>query len=419
MAELPAVRITDVQELSGLKLSGCKEVNAIITRKQQHCAVLVSDSLDVYFVAPKNPAQSIALRELIAVVRNLGPGSEIEITESVYRSKQGVEEKGASAKVLQLREERNGQVDELLEEAIEANASDIHINMKQQQTEIWFRIHGILVRRARFAASEGEAIVSVMFSVYGQRPFGREEALDGQFYYDALRRKNRGKSYMVRLNKLKLACGGMTVKCRLRDMREVIDIDTAGYSISQQRTLTEMMSLGSGLLIFTGGVNSGKSTTLTALQNRIPPHYAVLEVSDTIEVQLPHVCHVELPAEGEDLEGRISAVQKSSVRQDSDYLVIGEMRDRLTASNAETMGLQGRFVLSTGHASDPVSFYLRMTSPSDFAMSKETVLSPGSYPNDSSRPCVHGVVYQSHHQRRSRDQFMIQLTHCSVNLEMG
>ncbi len=369
-------RITDVEELRGLTLSDHPEVRSILERKRAHCYVLVSDQLDVYFVAPKNAAQSVALKELVGVVRAIGSGRQIEITESVFRSYERNQQTGHTRKSLRLPKDSNPQVDELLEEAIEASASDIHINIKNGKTEIWFRIHGILVRRARFAASEGQAIVSVMFSVYGNRPFGKEEALDGQFYYDSKRAKP-GKSYMVRLNKLQLACGGMTCKCRMRDMNDVIDIDTAGYSDAQQAALREMMSLGSGLLIFTGGVNSGKSTTLTALQNKIPAHYAVLEISDTIEVQLDHVCHVELPAEGHELDARISAVQKSSVRQDSDYLVIGEMRDRLTASNAETMGLQGRFVLSTGHASDPISFYLRMISPSDFAMSKETILSPG------------------------------------------
>jgi|MDTG01.3.fsa_nt_gb type II secretory ATPase GspE/PulE/Tfp pilus assembly ATPase PilB-like protein len=371
-----AERITDVERLSDLTLSDHPEVRGIIERKRAHCCVLVSDQLDVYFVAPKHAAQTVALKELISVVRALGPGEQIEITESVFRSYDRAEETNKESSGQRLPQDSNPLVDELLEDAIEASASDIHINIKKGQTEIWFRIHGILVRRARFAASEGQAIVSVMFSVYGNRPFGKEEALDGQFYYDS-RRAKPGRSYMVRLNKLQLACSGMTCKCRLRDMHDVVDLDSAGYSDAQQAALREMMALGSGLLIFTGGVNSGKSTTLTALQNKIPAHYAILEISDTIEVQLDHVCHVELPAEGHDLEARISAVQKSSVRQDSDYLVIGEMRDRLTASNAETMGLQGRFVLSTGHASDPISFYLRMISPSDFAMSKETILSPG------------------------------------------
>lgn len=376
MSQQIAGRITDVEQLSGLTLSDRPEVRTIIERKRAHCSVLVTDRLDIYFVAPKHAAQSVALKELIGVVRAVGPGVEAEITESVFRSYQRNEDADRTSKGQRLPQDSNPQVDELLEDAIEASASDIHINIKTGQTEIWFRIHGILVRRARFAASEGQAIVSVMFSVYGNRPFGKEEALDGQFYYDSKRAKP-GASYMVRLNKLQLAGGGMTCKCRLRDMHDVVDIDTAGYSQAQQKALQEMMALGSGLLIFTGGVNSGKSTTLTALQNKIPEHYAVLEISDTIEVQLDHVCHVELPAEGHDLEARISAVQKSSVRQDSDYLVIGEMRDRLTASNAETMGLQGRFVLSTGHASDPISFYLRMVSPADFGMSKETILSPG------------------------------------------
>ncbi len=362
--------IKDIDELTGISQSQDPVVRQILNEHRTNCQAIVTNMYDIYYVAPRKPAQAIAYNEVKRAVRRQGAGEEQAVTESVYKS--WIARKEEHSDLLTTKRAANEQVDELLEIAISSKASDIHINIRSE-TRVHLRIHGLLVESARFSAQEGMAIVAVMFQSYAMTTYGMEEARDGQFYFTS--RVTR-RSYMVRLNKLLMVGGGITCKCRLRDTADVIDLKTAGYSVTQLDALGEMMGRGQGLMVITGGVNSGKSTSLTALLNSIPSCYSILEISDTVEVKLPHVCHVELPSEGENLERRIAAVQDSTVRQDSDYLAIGEMRNRLTASKAEIMGLQGRFVLSTGHASDAVSFYLRMTSNSDFGMSVNTVLAP-------------------------------------------
>ena len=362
--------IKDIDELAEISPSQEPAVLQILNEHKTNCQAIVTNVNDIYYVAPRRPAQAIAYNELKRAIRRQGSGKEQPVTESVFKT--FLAKKAGRSNLLATKRAANEQVDELLEMAISSQASDIHINIRSD-TQIHLRIHGLLVETARFSAQEGMAIVAVMFQSYAMTTYGMEEARDGQFYFTS--RVTR-RSYMVRLNKLVMAGGGLTCKCRLRDTADVIDLKTAGYSLAQLELLAEMMGRGQGLMVITGGVNSGKSTSLTALLNSIPSCYSILEISDTVEVKLPHVCHVELPSEGENLEKRIAAVQDSTVRQDSDYLAIGEMRNRITASKAEIMGLQGRFVLSTGHASDAVSFYLRMTSHSDFGMSVNTVLAP-------------------------------------------
>ena len=360
--------IGNMADLDGISLSQNPTVLKVLKDHQKNCHAIVTHMYDIYYVQPRNPVEQIAYNEVKRTVRRQGDGAERPLTESVFKSWSAGEEQSNQ---MTRKQAANDQVDELLEMAISARASDIHINIKTE-TQIQLRIHGVLIEHAQFSAHEGQAIVAVMFQSYALTSFGQEEAQDGQFYYTS----KRGRTYLIRLNKLIMVGGGITCKCRLRDTADVTDLGTAGYSMAQLDLLSEMMSRGQGLLVITGGVNSGKSTSLTALLNSIPDCYSILEISDTVEVRLPHVCHVELPSEGENLEKRIAAVQDSTVRQDSDYLAIGEMRNRATASKAEVMGLQGRFVLSTGHASDPASFYLRMTSTADFGMSVNTVLSP-------------------------------------------
>ena len=359
--------IGDVTDLAGLAITPNPEILAEVKKYRGRCSVVVTLTLDVYFVRPTSLRGPIALRQLIEFVRKFGPGSEYPITQAVFNSLR--DKAPNSTEPIN----SNAQVDELLDQVITEGATDVHIHIRDKTT-IEFRLHGVMVPRSTLSQQQGKAIINVMFSWYAKSRFGGEPALDGQFYF---KHQTPGgeRRYLIRLSMVETVTG-MTCKCRVRDPSHVISLEDAGYSNHQLTVLRGLMAKGQGLLLFTGAMNSGKSSTLTALLKDIPPSYSILEISDTVEVQLPNVSHVELPSDGANLDKRIAAVQKSSVRQDADYLVIGEIRDRITAKNAEVMALQGCIVLSTGHSSDPISFYLRMVSEADFQMSKAAVLSP-------------------------------------------
>ena len=332
---------------------------------------LVSSTYDIYYVEPRTPAGAVELSDLKRKVRQLGPGAERKVSLAVYDSWKGSGQARVRSKQRE-QEQANQFVNELIEQAVQSRASDIHINIREE-TAVHFRVHGMLVARQRVGAAIGLAIVASLFQHYAKTAYGaKEEARDGKFYFTS----GDGQQFMVRLNKLATVDGGITCKVRLRETEDKMDLEAAGYSQRQLRAFQAMLGRGTGLLVITGAMNSGKSTTMTALLREIPRQYSVLEVSDTVEVRLDGVCHVELPADGEQLAERIAAVQDAVVRQDADYLAIGEIRNRKTATLAEAMGLQGKFVVSTGHASDAVAFYQRMVSSADFGMSVNTVLAP-------------------------------------------
>lgn len=359
--------IDDVGDVAGLAQTSNQKIIKAVKDAEKQCCVFVSLQLDIYYVQVSDRRGKIALETVQQTVRKIGPGSEYVITRSVFNSMKDGETNAVKGKT------SNQQVDELLDQAISESATDIHVHVSDI-TLIEFRIHGVMVQRSELSAIQGNAIIKVMFASYAKNQFGGEPALDAQFYYESAI-NGHAEKFLVRLSMVETVTG-MTCKCRIRNPAQVLSLESAGYSSHQLTVLKELMARGQGLLVFTGAVNSGKSSTLTALLADIPLSYSVLEISDTVEVQLPNVRHVELPSAGDNLEKKIAAVQKSSVRQDSDYLVIGEMRDKLTAGNAEKMALQGCVVLSTGHSSDAISFYLRMVSDADFGMSKNTVLSP-------------------------------------------
>ena len=368
--------IQDASKLDGLML--CEDPIVVSLQKKHINSVrsIITANYDVYHVEAQGPAQIVALTELTKAVRHLGPGKVFPITASVYdswHSESGLTEKGSNKSRQEVKEQANEKVNALLESAIAAKASDVHINVRES-TKIFFRIAGTLVFQQQWTAEIGHSVVTSMFQHYAKTAHGaKESARDGKFYHNVV----DGRCFMVRLNKLLMVDNGVTCKCRLRETEEKVDLSMAGYNERQQQQFKTMLSRGSGLLVITGSVNSGKSTTMTSLLRDIPDHFAVLEVSDTVEVRLPGVCHVELPSDGEGVDERIASIQDAVVRQDSDYLAIGEIRNRVTAAQAEIMGLQGKFVLSTGHSSDCMAFYQRMISPMDFGMSQNTVLAPG------------------------------------------
>ena len=364
--------IEKVEVVQGLELCADAELtSALAEAKNLNVQAIVTATYDIYYVAPATAPAAVAFSKLSRKVRQFGPGKALEISPAVFESWQ--QEGRTSDSKPEAKKEANRVVEGVLNSACEAGASDVHIIVSDKAV-VHYRIHGILVPRQEMTAKVGRAMVASLFQHYAGVGYGeREEARDGKFYHTATSDK---RSYLVRLNKLTTVDQGLTCKLRLRQTDERVDITTAGYNEHQLTMFRRMMASGTGLLIITGPVNSGKSTTMTALLRSIPSYFSVLEISDTVEVRLDNVCHVELPSDGDDVDKRIAAIQDAVVRQDSDYLAIGEIRNRVTAAQAEIMGLQGKFVLSTGHAADAIAFFQRMTSPDDFGMSVNTVLGP-------------------------------------------
>ena len=98
-----------------------------------------------------------------------------------------------------------------------------------------------------------------------------------------------------------------------------------------------------------GETNSGKSTTLAALVADLPRTQKIIEIADPVERLMDHVTHIEVPRFGDSVEERTKEIMQCLVRQNPDTLVLGEVRDRVTAEMAREMGVEGKRVLSTVH----------------------------------------------------------------------
>jgi len=270
--------------------------------------------------------------------------------------------------------ESNRDVDELLNHAFAfTGTTDVHVNVKGGQTEIYYRVHGFRKLIKKLDSDTGTSIIMSLTNAYAASTKRFSENVDGEFEF----KMSTEEIVLVRLSTTWLVdTGDMTCKLRFRPRNHIIPLADMGYTEKQLDDIALMTTRQAGLLPIIGATGSGKSTTLSSILSDMDASRAIMELSDTPEVRLSNVEHVRLPQEGEDIDARLDSVLKGCVRQDTDVFSVGEMRDKVTARFAEVVGLQGKFVFTTGHGSNAVAFYRRMISESDFAMSKETVLSP-------------------------------------------
>ncbi len=233
----------------------------------------------------------------------------------------------------------------LFETAIREKASDIHFRVRNDRTVVLFRINKLLVTKEVLEKDVGTRLVSAMFAT-GQssgstKDFNKKEVIDTSFTWPP-----GSGNHMVRVNSTPEE-RGVTVVARIRDSKQLLPLEQAGYEPQQLKALKVATTKHQGLMLFVGPTNSGKSTTLTTIISEISPEFAVCEVADPIEVVLPNVSHFPVPNDDDE---QLERVMKAMVRQDPDVLVVGEIRSKTTASAASTISYAGKLVFSTVHA---------------------------------------------------------------------
>jgi type II secretory ATPase GspE/PulE/Tfp pilus assembly ATPase PilB-like protein len=241
----------------------------------------------------------------------------------------------------------------LLIEALEARASDVHLESNADGLRVRYRIDGVLQDAAAPPAHFRTAIVSRLKIMAELDIAERRTPQDGR-----IRLRLRDRDVDVRVSTLP-ALHGESVVLRLLDrQRGRIGLEEIGMGPATLTAFANSITRPNGIVLATGPTGSGKTTTLYAAIDHIRTgREKILAVEDPVEYELRGVPQIPV---NEKAGLSFAVALRALLRQDPDVLLVGEIRDGETARIATHAALTGHLVLSTLHTNDAAAALTRL-----------------------------------------------------------
>jgi len=337
-----------------------------ISRENGNLNVATSDAFDLYafddirLLTGLNIQPVLALREDIEKVikTHYGLGGDtldemvgaddLDLADGSAETSEDLLEMAQEASVIKL-------VNEIILEAVNERASDIHIEPYEHTLSIRYRIDGVLQEASippqmhRFQA----AIISRIKILSNMNIAERRVPQDGRIKFQVGGRQND-----VRDSDIPMLFGEGIVMRLLDKANVLFTLQELGMDDDTYKLFKGLIDRPHGIILVTGPTGSGKTTTLYAALNAIVgPGIKVLTVEDPVEYHLQGVNQIPVDAHvGMTFERGLRAI----LRHDPDVVMIGEIRDLETARAAIQAALTGHLVFSTLHTNDAASAPMRL-----------------------------------------------------------
>jgi type II secretory ATPase GspE/PulE/Tfp pilus assembly ATPase PilB-like protein len=297
----------------------------------------------------------------------------------------------------------------IFEQALKVGASDIHLEKRRTQTKLRYRVNGEMYDVDSFFAGEGEKIARVIYQIFtsedGESASNFDETKPQNGLIDRMFDNQRVRA---RIATVPANPDGFDVICRLLPFKEevnAIPLSELGYAVKETKDLEKMVSNAVGVIIIAGTTGSGKSTTLkNVLIGKILDNEGrikVITVEDPPEYYIPNATQVPVNRENSKDGGKTEFLNtiKAAMRSDPDIIMVGEVRDDLTADTLTGAVQSGHQVFTTIHAASAFGIINRLE---NFGVSREVLSSP---------QFISGLVYQ---------KLLPKLCpHCSVPISEG
>ncbi|MDZ4868371.1 MAG: GspE/PulE family protein [Alphaproteobacteria bacterium] len=323
--------------------------------------VALADPLDTYVRDALRLATGLRVQVKAAVtadieeaLRRLYPGADAaqaggagenveEVTESDLAR---LRESASEAPVIRF-------VNTLISRAVEAGASDIHIEPLERRLRIRTRIDGVLKEEEPASIDLAPAVLSRLKIMSGLNIAERRLPQDG-----AVKLAVRGKEIDLRIATAPVTHGEAAAVRILDKSAVTLDFDALGFDATMQAKLNALLDRPNGIVLVTGPTGSGKTTTLyAALQRLNTPTRKILSVEDPVEYKIAGVNQVQVKP---DIGLTFAHVLRSFLRHDPDVILVGEIRDPETARIAVQASLTGHLVLSTVHTNSAAAAITRL-----------------------------------------------------------
>ena len=279
------------------------------------------------------------------IIENFGVGSgaledgdeSYVAPESVQQAEEVVDEDAAVVRF----------VTDVIKQAVEDQATDIHFEPQEEQLRIRYRVDGLLVpvpvpeNLLRFQ----DAIISRLKIMARLNISEKRLPQDGRINFKA-----NNTVLAIRVATAPTIYAESVSLRLLNQKKEAYTMDRLGMSPDEQAQIISVLDYPHGIILVTGPTGSGKSTSLNAFLRKInSTDLRIITVEDPIEYEVPGVNQMQIRSE---IGLTFASALRSILRQDPDVIMVGEIRDKDTAEIAIRASLTGHLVFSTLHTND-------------------------------------------------------------------
>lgn len=241
----------------------------------------------------------------------------------------------------------------LLEYAIKSNASDIHIEPREDHVQVRYRIDGVLHEVNRLPKNVLNALVSRIKILSNLKIDERRAPQDGRFKI-----KLNQNTFAFRVSTLPISDGEKVVMRVLSESSEALTLRQLGMWGKSLEIIDKAIHQPNGMMLVTGPTGSGKSTTLFSVLSILnTPDVNISTIEDPVEYKIPGVNQTQTnPKAGMTFASGLRAL----LRQDPNVIMVGEIRDGETANLGVQAALTGHMVFSTLHTNNAATCLPRL-----------------------------------------------------------
>jgi general secretion pathway protein E len=310
----------------------------LVSGKRASCRVGVPSEIDEAIERLYGTGKT----QMAEIVEDIEPSREKANQQEIARLK----DMASEAPVIRL-------VNLIMQRAVEARASDIHVEPFEEQLKVRYRVDGMLREVEAPPVHLYDALTSRIKIMAKMDIAERRLPQDGRIMVDI-----EGTEIDVRVSTIPTMHGESVVMRLLYKGNAVQDYHRLGFSEQTLVAFRDALRKPYGIILVTGPTGSGKTTTLyAALTELNDPESKIITVEDPVEYQLAGINQIQVKPQ---IGLTFAHTLRSIVRQDPDIIMIGEMRDLETAEIAVQSALTGHLVLSTLHTNDAASSVTRL-----------------------------------------------------------
>lgn len=290
---------------------------------------------------------------ILQVLENYREGVAEEISDVIAVQKEENAEKEVSEEDISEDSPIAKTVNLILEYAVRSNASDIHIEPREEFLQVRYRIDGVLREANKLPRNVQAALISRIKILSNLKIDERRVPQDGRFKITVA-----GKKYALRVSTLPISEGEKVVMRILDESNKALTLEELGYWGWSLEKINNAIAQPYGMMLVTGPTGSGKSTSLySALTILNKPDVNISTVEDPVEYKIEGANQTQVnPVAGMTFIAGLRAL----LRQDPNIIMVGEIRDAETANLGVQAALTGHLVFSTLHTNNAATCLPRL-----------------------------------------------------------